>query len=192
MVIVKAARASEAGELPSQELVAVMGKCNEELAHAGILLAMDGLRPSSQGARVRFSGRSRIVSDGPFVETNELIAGFWMCEDRKDTQCRFRFFETETCPEIVGSFDRSPQRSDCGQRNESKRASARRYRSRLGIGDFGRFDRSALRRREGDCYARRPACQAGPKCAPAKPGRSGWRDLHPNVPPWVDRTAAGV
>jgi hypothetical protein len=78
MVIVKATKESEAGELPSQELVAAMGKYNEELAQAGILLAMDGLRPSSQEARARFSGRSRIVSDGPFVETKELIAGFSM------------------------------------------------------------------------------------------------------------------
>jgi AraC family transcriptional regulator len=78
MVIVKASQASEAGELPSAELLAAMGKYNEELAQAGILLAADGLHPSSSGARVRFSGESRIVVDGPFAETKELIAGFWM------------------------------------------------------------------------------------------------------------------
>jgi hypothetical protein len=78
MVIVKAARASEAGELPRQELVAAVGKYNEELAPAGIPLTMEGLRPSSHGARLRFSVRSRIVSDGPLVVTKELIAGFWM------------------------------------------------------------------------------------------------------------------
>jgi predicted transcriptional regulator YdeE len=78
MVIVKATAASEAGELPSTELLAAMGKYNEELAQAGILLAGEGLHPSSRGARVRFSGKDRIVTDGPFAETKELIAGFWM------------------------------------------------------------------------------------------------------------------
>jgi predicted transcriptional regulator YdeE len=78
MAIVKATRASEAGELPSTELLTAMGKHNEELARAGILLTAAGLQPSSRGARVRFSGKSRIVTDGPFAETKELIAGFWM------------------------------------------------------------------------------------------------------------------
>jgi predicted transcriptional regulator YdeE len=78
MVIVKATQASETGGLPSPELLAAMGQYNEELARAGILLSADGLKPSSQGARVRFSGESRIVTDGPFAETKELIAGFWM------------------------------------------------------------------------------------------------------------------
>src|SRR5947209_7660828 len=78
MVIVKASKASEAGELPSTELLAAMGKYNEELARAGIMLAGEGLQPSSRGARVRFSGESRVVTDGPFAETKELIAGFWL------------------------------------------------------------------------------------------------------------------
>jgi hypothetical protein len=78
MVIIKATKASEAGELPSTELLAAMGKYNEELVEAGIMLAGEGLKPSSQGARVRFSGASRIVIDGPFAETKELIAGYWM------------------------------------------------------------------------------------------------------------------
>src|SRR5215472_4407295 len=78
MVLVKATKASEAGQLPSTELLAAMGKYNEELAQAGILLAGEGLQPSSKGARVRFSGRDRLVTDGPFAETNELIAGFWL------------------------------------------------------------------------------------------------------------------
>ncbi len=78
MVIVKATQASEAGEMPSTELLAAMGKYNEELAQAGILLEGAGLQPSSRGARVRFSGTNRIVTDGPFAETKELIAGFWL------------------------------------------------------------------------------------------------------------------
>lgn len=78
MVMVRATRGSEAGEPPSTELMAAMGKYNEALADAGILLSGDGLQPSSKGARVRFSGKDRIVTDGPFAETKELIAGFWM------------------------------------------------------------------------------------------------------------------
>ena len=78
MVIVKATKDSEAGALPSEELLTAMGQYNEELAKAGILLAGDGLQPSSKGARVRFSGPKRTVIDGPFAETKELIAGFWM------------------------------------------------------------------------------------------------------------------
>ena len=78
MIIVKATRDSEAGALPSGELLSAMGRYNEELAKAGILLAGEGLQPSSKGARVRFSGSRRTVFDGPFAETKELIAGFWM------------------------------------------------------------------------------------------------------------------
>src|SRR5579864_841788 len=78
MVIVKADENTEAGVLPSTELLAAMGKYNEELAKAGVLLAADGLQPSSKGARVKFSGQKRIVTDGPFAETKELIAGFWL------------------------------------------------------------------------------------------------------------------
>jgi hypothetical protein len=78
MIIVKATKDSEAGALPSEALLTAMGKYNEELAKAGILLAGEGLQPSSKGARVRFSGPKRTVVDGPFAETKELIAGFWM------------------------------------------------------------------------------------------------------------------
>jgi hypothetical protein len=78
MVIVKATRDSEAGVMPSRQLLTEMGKFNEELAKAGVLLAGEGLHPSSRGARVRFSGRKRTVIDGPFAETKELIAGFWL------------------------------------------------------------------------------------------------------------------
>jgi hypothetical protein len=78
MVIVKADKNSEAGALPDRKLLAEMGKFNDELVKAGVLLAAEGLQPSSKGARVRFSGSKRTVIDGPFSETKELIAGFWL------------------------------------------------------------------------------------------------------------------
>jgi hypothetical protein len=80
MVMVKATKDSEAGVMPSTELLEAMGNYNEELVKAGIMLAGEGLKPSSAGARVRFSGKSRTVIDGPFAETKELVAGFWMWE----------------------------------------------------------------------------------------------------------------
>jgi hypothetical protein len=82
MVIVKADKDSEAGVLPSRELLAEMGKFNEELAKAGVMLAGEGLQASSKGKRVRFSGSKRSVIDGPFSETKELIAGFWLWQVR--------------------------------------------------------------------------------------------------------------
>jgi hypothetical protein len=78
MVMVKASKSSEAGVMPSEKLLAEMGKFNEELVKAGVMLAGEGLHPSSKGARVRFSGKSRTVIDGPFAETKELVAGFWI------------------------------------------------------------------------------------------------------------------
>jgi hypothetical protein len=78
MVMIKATKDSEAGVMPSQQLLTDMGKFNEKLAKAGIMLAGEGLHPSSKGKRVRFSGRHRTVTDGPFAETKELIAGFWL------------------------------------------------------------------------------------------------------------------
>jgi hypothetical protein len=82
MVIVKADKDSEAGVLPSTELLAEMGKYNEELAKAGVMLAGEGLQASSKGARVKFSGKKRSVIDGPFAETKELVAGFWLWQVR--------------------------------------------------------------------------------------------------------------
>ncbi|SRR6266487_2880575 len=82
MVIVKANKDSEAGVMPSRKLLADMGKFNEELAKAGVLLAGEGLQASSKGKRVRFSGEKRTVIDGPFTETKELIAGFWLWQVR--------------------------------------------------------------------------------------------------------------
>jgi hypothetical protein len=82
MILVKANKDSEAGVLPDEKLLADMLKYNEELAKAGVLLAGEGLQPSSRGARVRFSGDTRTVIDGPFAETKELIAGFWLIQAR--------------------------------------------------------------------------------------------------------------
>ncbi|MBP0624869.1 YciI family protein [Cupriavidus consociatus] len=82
MVIVKATSDSEAGKMPSTELLTAMGNFNEELVKAGIMLAGEGLHPSVKGKRVRFSGKERTVTDGPFAQTNELIAGFWLWQVR--------------------------------------------------------------------------------------------------------------
>jgi len=78
MVIVKATKDSEAGQMPSEEMLAAMGRFNEELVQAGVMLAGEGLAPSAKGKRVQFSGAQRTVTDGPFAETKELIAGFWL------------------------------------------------------------------------------------------------------------------
>lgn len=82
MVMVRATEASERGELPSLELMAAMGRFNDALARAGVMLAGEGLKPSSAGARVRYAGNSRTVVDGPFAEAKELVAGFWLWQVR--------------------------------------------------------------------------------------------------------------
>jgi hypothetical protein len=82
MVMVKATKSSEAGVMPGEELLTEMGKFNEQLVNAGILLAGDGLHPSSKGKRVRFSGGKKTVIDGPFAETKELVAGYWIWQVR--------------------------------------------------------------------------------------------------------------
>jgi hypothetical protein len=86
MILIKANKDSEAGMIPSERLLTEMGKFNEELAKAGVMLAGEGLQPSSKGARVRFSGSKRTVIDGPFAETKELIAGFWIwqCKSKEE------------------------------------------------------------------------------------------------------------
>src|ERR1700676_1917518 len=89
MIIVRADKNTEAGVMPSEKLLTDMGKYNEELVKAGVLLAMEGLQPSSKGARVRFSGAKRTVIDGPFAETKELIAGYWL-------------FQTKSLAEAIG------------------------------------------------------------------------------------------
>jgi hypothetical protein len=95
MVIVKATKDSEAGVMPSEQLLTEMGKYNEELVKAGVMLAGEGLHPSSRGKRVRFSGKQRTVIDGPFPETKELIAGFWL-------------FQAKSMEEAVEWVKRSP------------------------------------------------------------------------------------
>lgn len=86
MVIVKASKESEAGEMPTEKMLTEMGKYNEQLANAGVMLAGEGLHPSSKGVRVRFSGGQATVIDGPFAETKELVAGFWLwkCNSREE------------------------------------------------------------------------------------------------------------
>ncbi|WP_172151010.1 MULTISPECIES: YciI family protein [Pseudomonas] len=87
MVIVKATADSEAGVMPSEELLAAMGRYNEELVEAGVMLAGEGLHPSAKGVRVKFSGNQRSVTDGPFIETKELIAGFWIFQVASLQEC---------------------------------------------------------------------------------------------------------
>ena len=82
MVMVKASASSEAGEMPSEQLLTEMGRYNEELVKAGVMLAGEGLHPSAKGVRIRFSGKQRSVVDGPFAETKELVAGFWLWQVR--------------------------------------------------------------------------------------------------------------
>jgi hypothetical protein len=95
MVIVKASKESEAGEMPSQQILTEMGKYNEQLVKAGVMLAGEGLQPTSRGKRVRFSGNQRTVIDGPFAETKELIAGFWL-------------FQTKSMDEAIEWVKRAP------------------------------------------------------------------------------------
>ncbi len=112
MVIVKATKDSEAGIMPSEQLLTEMGKYNEELVKAGIMQAGDGLHPSSKGARVRFSGDQRTVIDGPFVETKELVAGYWIwkCSSLNEAiqwlkRCPHPHPENDTEVEIRQIFD---------------------------------------------------------------------------------------
>ena len=99
MVIIKATKESEEGVLPDPQFMADMGKYNEELIKAGIVLAMDGLHPSSKGARVKFSGKSCTVIDGPFTETKELVAGFWI-------------WQVKSLEEAIEWVKRSPRTGD--------------------------------------------------------------------------------
>jgi hypothetical protein len=102
-VIVKATKDSEAGVMPSETLLAEMAKFNKELVKAGVMLSGDGLQPSSKGARIRFSGKDRIVTDGPFTETKELIAGYWIIQVKDKA-------------EAIAWMKRCPNRPDRRQR----------------------------------------------------------------------------
>jgi hypothetical protein len=100
MILIKADPNSEAGEMPSEQLLAEMGAYNEELVNAGVMLAGEGLHPSSKGARVRFSGDNRTVTDGPFVETKELIAGYWLWQlDSMEEAIKW----VKRCPNPMGT-----------------------------------------------------------------------------------------
>jgi hypothetical protein len=99
VILIKANKDSEAGVMPSQELLTEMGKFNEELVKAGVMLAGEGLHPSSKGARVRFSGDKRTVIDGPFSETKELIAGFWIWQVKSKAEA---IEWVKRCPNPMG------------------------------------------------------------------------------------------
>src|ERR1700736_3308906 len=129
MVIVKASEKSEAGQMPSAQLLREMGKFNEELAKAGVMLAGEGLHPSSKGARVRFSGDKRTVIDGPFSETKELIGGFWL-------------FETKSLQEAIEWVKRCPNPSISGKESEIE------IRQVFEADDFGAEFTPELRRQE--------------------------------------------
>ena len=129
MVMVKATERSEAGEMPSTELLAEMGKFNEELHNAGVLLAGEGLHPSSKGVRVRFSGSDRTVVDGPFAETKELIAGFWLLQVRSLEECIAWVRRSPNPPNMVSRRSRSGRSSrPTTSARRSRPNSARRKR----------------------------------------------------------------
>ena len=133
MAIVKANKDSEAGVPPSKDLLAAMGKFNEEMAKAGVLLAAEGLQASSKGARVRFSGPKRTVIDGPFAETKELIAGFWILQVRSKEEaiewikrCPSPFENQESEIEIRQVFEASDFSADVFPPEEAAREQALR------------------------------------------------------------------
>ena len=144
MVIVKANEKSEAGELPSERVLTEMGKFNEELVKAGVMLAGEGLQSSAKGARVRFDGKKRTVIDGPFAETKELVAGFWLWQVKSKEEAiewlkRAPFQEGEVeirqvfenedfgealTPEVAALEERVRKQGGYAERNEPPRASA--------------------------------------------------------------------
>jgi hypothetical protein len=99
MLMIKADKNTEAGVLPSKELIAAMGEFNEEMVKAGVMLAGEGLQPSSKGARIKFSGGKRMVTDGPFTETKELIAGFWLIQVKSKEEA---IEWAKRCPDPLG------------------------------------------------------------------------------------------
>ena len=135
LVIVKASKDSEAGILPKQELLAEMGKFNEELVKAGVLLAAEGLQASTKGKRVRFSGTKRIVIDGPFTETKELIAGFWL-------------WQVRSMEEAIEWVKRCPNPHPCEGESEIE------IRQVFEAADFGSEPTPELRKREENVRAK--------------------------------------
>ena len=127
MIIVKATKDSEAGKMPSEELLAAMGKYNEELVKAGIMLAGEGLHPSSKGARVRFSGDQRTVIDGPFAETKELVAGYWLWQVKSKEEAIEWVSDARTRCRAPTPRSRSAR---CSRRRISARSSRRSCASR--------------------------------------------------------------
>lgn len=134
MVLVKATKDSEAGKMPSEELLAAMAKYNEELVKAGVMLDGNGLHPSSKGARVRFSGKQRTVIDGPFAETKELIAGYWI-------------FQTKSLEEAIEWVKRCPNPHDEDTEIE--------IRQIYELEDFGESEAVERHRRLGEELAKR-------------------------------------
>ena len=139
MMLVKASKDSEAGVMPSKELLSSMGKFNEQMIKAGVMLAGDGLQPSSKGARISYAGAKRIVTDGPFTETKELIAGYWLIQvkskeeaiqwasrvpfaDGEEVEIRQVFEASDFSPEPLSPEDtaRHQARSDAQQKNALK------------------------------------------------------------------------
>src|SRR5262249_27036133 len=173
MVIVKATKSSEAGELPSTELLAAMGKYNEELVQAGIMLAGEGLKPSSAGARVRFSGTSRVVTDGPFAETNELIAGFWL-------------WKVNSLAEAIEWVKRCP--------NPMNEESDIEVRPLFGPEDFGEAFTPELREQEAAVRAQAlglsaPTFQEGPGLLVAGLNEAYSKDTRSKIPQQWERVA---
>ncbi|MBJ7308586.1 YciI family protein [Rugamonas sp. CCM 8940] len=141
MIIVKATADSEAGVMPSERLLTEMGQFNEELVKAGVLLAGEGLHPSSKGARIRFEGDKRVVVDGPFVETKELIAGFWL-------------IQTKSKQEAIEWMRRCPNPFDCDSEIEIRQV--------FEMDDFGELMTPELREQEQRVFAQaKQLAQAG-------------------------------
>ena len=144
MVLVKASKDSEAGVLPDKKILTEMGKFNEELVKAGVMLAGDGLHPSSKGARVRFSGAKRTVIDGPFAETKELVAGFWLWQVKSKEEAiewlkRAPFDQTEVeIRQLFEASDFGPEftpelrEQEVLQRAQVAKRAAKKYRGARG------------------------------------------------------------
>ena len=142
MVMVKATKESEAGEMPTTELLAAMGKFNEELVKAGVMLAGEGLHPSAKGKRVRFSGKSRTVVDGPFAETKELVAGFWL-------------WQVKSMEEAVEWVRRCPNPMERTRRSRSGRCSRPRISAPSSPPSFARRKSGSAKRQARSSRAER-------------------------------------